>query len=35
MLEEQNIKVAVDAVVFGYDKKGLSLLLIERKHPDG
>lgn len=31
----QNIKVAVDAVVFGYDKKGLSLLLIERKNPDG
>lgn len=35
MLVEQNIKVAVDAVVFGYDKKGLSVLLIERKHPDG
>lgn len=32
---EQNIKVAVDAVVFGYDQKGLSVLLIERKHPDG
>lgn len=35
MKVEQNIKVAVDAVVFGYDKKGLSVLLIERKHPDG
>tara|TARA_R100000951_G_scaffold113288_1_gene114998 strand:+ start:403 stop:930 length:528 start_codon:yes stop_codon:yes gene_type:complete len=35
MMQEQNIKVAVDAVVFGYDKKGLSVLLIERKHPDG
>jgi 8-oxo-dGTP diphosphatase len=32
---EQNIKVAVDAVVFGFDQKGLSVLLIERKHPDG
>ena len=31
---EQNIKVAVDAVVFGYDNKSLSLLVIERKHPD-
>lgn len=35
MTVKQNIKVAVDAVVFGYDKKGLSVLLIERKHPDG
>jgi 8-oxo-dGTP diphosphatase len=32
---DQNIKVAVDSVVFGYDKKGLSLLLIERKNPEG
>lgn len=32
---EQDIKVAVDSVVFGYDKKGLSVVLIERKHPDG
>lgn len=31
----QNIKVAVDAVVFGYDTKGISVLIIERKHPDG
>jgi 8-oxo-dGTP diphosphatase len=35
MSVDQNIKVAVDAVVFGYDKKGLSLLLIERKNPEG
>lgn len=32
---EQNIKVAVDGVVFGYDNKGLSLLLIERGNPVG
>lgn len=30
----QNIKVAADAVVFGYDKAGLYLLLIERKYPN-
>lgn len=35
MKVEQNIKIAVDAVVFGYDQKGLSVLVIERKHPDG
>ncbi len=35
MSVDQNIKVAVDAVVFGYDKKGLSLLLIERKNSEG
>lgn len=29
----QNIKLAADAVVFGYDKTGIYLLLIERKHP--
>lgn len=29
---EQNIKVAVDAVCFGYDTTGIYLLLIERKH---
>lgn len=28
----QNIKLAADAVVFGYDKTGIYLLLIERKH---
>ena len=32
---DHNIKIAVDVVVFGYDKKGLSVLLIERKYPDG
>lgn len=32
---EQDIKVAVDAVVFGFDPKGLCVLLIERKNPDG
>lgn len=35
MVQDQHISVAVDAVVFGYDKKGLSLLLIERKNPAG
>ena len=35
METDQGIKVAVDTVVFGYDKKGLSVLLIERKSPDG
>lgn len=35
MAQKQHIAVAVDAIVFGYDKKGLSLLLIERKNPDG
>ena len=31
---QQNIRVAVDAVVFGYDSKaGLSVLLIQRKYP--
>lgn len=28
---QQNIKIAADAVVFGYDETGLHLLLIERK----
>lgn len=28
----QNIKLAADAVVFGYDKTGIYILLIERKH---
>ena len=32
---DQEIKVAVDAVVFGFDQKGLSVLLVERKYPDG
>lgn len=32
---EQQIKVAVDAVVFGYDDRGLSVLLIERKKAEG
>lgn len=31
---KQNILVAADAVVFGYDKTGLYVVLIERKHPD-
>lgn len=35
MSSEQGIKVAVDAVVFGFDPKGLCVLLIERKSPDG
>ncbi|HZH87267.1 MAG TPA: NUDIX hydrolase [Brumimicrobium sp.] len=30
---KQNIKLAADAVVFGYDESGLYLLLIERKNP--
>jgi 8-oxo-dGTP diphosphatase len=30
---KQNIKLAADAVVFGYDETGLYLLLIERKKP--
>lgn len=33
MTIQQNIKLATDAVVFGYDKTGIYLLLIERKHP--
>lgn len=30
----QNIKVAADAVVFGFDNTGLFVLLIERKYPN-
>lgn len=30
---QQNIKLAADAVVFGFDDTGLYLLLIERKNP--
>jgi len=33
MTIQQNIKIATDAVVFGYDNTGIYLLLIERKHP--